>query len=558
MCGIVGIFNRKDAGKLVVDALEVIKYRGKDGFGACTDNECNYSKTLTGLKVKASASAIGHALHSVVSLAKQPFVGKGKFIVNCEIYNWKELNEKYRFNASNDAEALFKLIERNGVENAIKELDGVYAFAYWTGNELCLARDILGEKPVWYSHKDGFAFASEKKALAKLGYMDAVELNPRQILKYDISGDKVSFVQREFFSITPEDKRSKERIKVDLKEKIIRAISKRIPDKKFGLLLSGGVDSALIAYLLKQMGHKFTCYVAVLDEPGMSEPEDLYYAQKIAKELRLKLKVIKIKLKDAQKYLKQIVPLIEDSNVVKAGVGLTFFAACKQAQKDRIKIIFSGLGSEEIFGGYQRHKNSLDINKECLSGLLKIYERDLYRDDVVTMYHNIELRLPFLDTSLVDFALKIPAKHKIVGEHGKYILRELASDMGLSSEFAWRKKRAAQYGSKFDRAIEKLAHINGFKYKSEYLRQFYPGHNLRLGALISSGKDSLYATYVMLRQNYSADCFITLVSKNPDSFMFHTPNIHMVKLQSECAGIPLIEQETLGEKEKELRDLETA
>ena len=78
-------------------------------------------------------------------------------------------------------------------------------------------------------------------------------------------------------------------------------------------------------------------------------------------------------------------PLIEDSNVVKVGVALTFYAACEQAKKDGCKVIFSGLGSEEIFAGYKRHKDSFDINKECLSGVLKIYERDLYRDDVITM-----------------------------------------------------------------------------------------------------------------------------------------------------------------------------
>lgn len=557
MCGIVGVFNRKDADKFVVKALDIIKNRGKDGFGICNEMECKFAKELKGLKVKASKHALGHALHSVVSLVFQPFAGKGKFAANSEIYNWKELNDKYGLKAKNDSEALFKLVESKGVE-ATKELDGVYAFAYWSDGSLYLVRDILGEKPIWYSHSEGFAFASEKKALVKLGYLDVVELNPRQILKYDVACDKVSFLQREFFKITPEDKRSKEKIKADLKQRIMDAVSKRVPDRKFGLLLSGGVDSALIAFILKQMKKKFTCYVAVLDEPGMSKAEDLYFAEKIAKELSLDLKVVKIKLEDVEGYIKEVVPLIEDSNVVKVGVALTFFAACKQAQKGKVKVIFSGLGSEEIFGGYQRHKNSLDVNKECLSGLLKIYERDLYRDDVVTMNHNIELRLPFLDTALVDFALKIPGKHKIVGEHGKYILREIASDMGLSSEFAWRKKRAAQYGSKFDRAIEKLAHKNGFKYKSEYLRQFYPGHNLKLGALVSSGKDSIYAAYVMLRQNYSVDCLITLVSKNPDSFMFHTPNIHMVKLQAESMGIPLVEQETLGEKEKELKDLQRA
>jgi len=75
----------------------------------------------------------------------------------------------------------------------------------------------------------------------------------------------------------------------------------------------------------------------------------------------------------------------------KVGVGLTFFAACELAKQDNIKVIFSGPKLWRDFCRLWRHKKVLDINKECLSGLLKYYERDLYRDDVITMYNNLEL-----------------------------------------------------------------------------------------------------------------------------------------------------------------------
>ncbi|GAI84061.1 unnamed protein product, partial [marine sediment metagenome] len=126
-------------------------------------------------------------------------------------------------------------------------------------------------------------------------------------------------------------------------------------------------------------------------------------------------------------------------------------------------------------------------------------------------------------------------------------------EIGLAKEIAWRKKKAAQYGSKFDRAILRLARRNKLKYKKEYLMQFYP-----LGALISSGKDSVYAMYKMMKQGYKINCLISIKSKNPDSFMFHTPGIEMVELQSKAFGIPLLEQETKGEKEIELKDLKKA
>ena len=136
-------------------------------------------------------------------------------------------------------------------------------------------------------------------------------------------------------------------------------------------------------------------------------------------------------------------------------------------------------------------------------------------------------------------------------------MRKVASEAGVPQETAWRKKKAAQYGSGFDKAIEKLAK-EAKKSKSAYLSQFYAPANVKLGALLSSGKDSLYAAHTMKKQNYDIACAITLESKNPDSFMFHTPNVHLVELQAEAMSIPLVKVKTKGEKESELADLKKA
>jgi asparagine synthase (glutamine-hydrolysing) len=184
-----------------------------------------------------------------------------------------------------------------------------------------------------------------------------------------------------------------------------------------------------------------------------------------------------------------------------------------------------------------------------------MYERDLYRDDVITMENNLELRLPFLDKELIEHALKIPSKYKINNEVTKLILREIALEKGIPEEFAFRKKTAAQYGSKFDFALGKLAKPDT---KSNYLRQFYPTHNLKLGVLFSSGKDSTSAALIMKKQNYQLSCLINLKSKNPDSYMFQSAGTELVELQAEAMEIPIIIQETDGEKEEELIDLEKA
>ncbi len=538
MCGIIGIFHHEQAKEQVEKALAILKNRGKDG-----------SKIL-----ELKEGVIGHTLHAVVNHVPQPLQAEGILTANCEIYNWKALTNQHNINAENDAELLLKFLDHN---HNIEEFDGVFAFAYIKDNIITLARDLFGVKPLWFIHnRDQFAFASEKKALEKLGYVDIQELNPRNILKYNIKTKEITFDNRTFVSYLPEHQESYEELKKQTETLLSEAIEKRIPNQKFGLLFSGGIDSTFLAKHFKDKGHDFTCYTAVLETEN-KDPSDLVAAQAVAKELGLNLKIKKVTIEEIKPYLEKIVPLIEDSNVVKVGVALTFYIACELAKEDGCKVIFSGLGSEEIFAGYDRHKKSANINQECVSGLLKMYERDLYRDDVITMDQNLELRLPFLDKTLAEFSLKIPEEHKIKDAITKFILRDIAQSKGISKEFAFRKKTAAQYGSKFDYALGKLAKQEQ-KSKSEYLKQFYPSHNVKLGVLFSSGKDSCYSAYIMKRQNYDLTCLITMKSKNPDSYMFQTASVNMVQLQAEAMNLPLIEQETEGEKEKELQDLELA
>ncbi|MBT3836080.1 diphthine--ammonia ligase [Candidatus Woesearchaeota archaeon] len=538
MCGIIGIFHHEQAKQQVETALAILKNRGKDA-----------SKIL-----ELKEGVIGHTLHAVVNHVPQPLQEGGILTANCEIYNWKELSQKYNLNAQNDAELVLKFLDQN---HHIEELDGVFAFAYIKDDIVILARDLFGVKPLWFIHnRDQFAFASEKKVLEKLGYIDIQELNPRSILSYNIETKEISFKNRTFVTYFPEHQESYEELKQQTETLLSEAIEKRIPNQKFGLLFSGGIDSTFLAKHFKDNNYDFTCYTAVLDTEN-KDPSDLVAAQAVAKELGLKLKIKKVTIEEIKPYLEKIVPLIEDSNVVKVGVALTFYLACELAKEDGCKVIFSGLGSEEIFAGYDRHKKSANINQECVSGLLKMYERDLYRDDVITMDQNMELRLPFLDRNLAKFSLKIPEEHKIKEETAKFILRDIAQSKGISKEFAFRKKTAAQYGSKFDFALGKLAKQEQ-KSKSEYLKQFYPSHNVKLGVLFSSGKDSCYSAHIMKRQNYDLTCLITMKSKNPDSYMFQTASVNMVELQAEAMNLSLIEQETEGEKETELQDLELA
>jgi len=441
MCGIYGSFGGKGN-------FDKIKHRGKDGIGQIADNE----------------KILFHTLHAIVGKVKQPLTKENStFMSNCEIYNWKKLNEKYALNAKNDAELLFFLLEKKGL-SALDELDGVYAFYWEKQGVVYLVRDILGVKPLCYT--DDFAFASEGKALEG----DVKELDPRKILKYDVKSKKISFIDRSFFTINQNNDNKKNILK-ELEVKLVEAVQKRTAGlDHFGILFSGGIDSTILAFICKKLGKKFTCYTAAFADGNTRIAPDLISAKEVASELGFELKHVELGLEKTEKTVKEVITIIETRDPIKVGVGLPFFICSKMAAEDGCKVLFSGLGSEEIFAGYKRHldvfSNGGDVNKECLNGLKLMHERDLYRDDLVTMANAVELRLPFLDHCLVDFSLGIPSAFKIDNTHNKKILRELAIKMGVLSEIAMQKKRAAQYGSNFDKALEKLAGKNG---KREYL-----------------------------------------------------------------------------------------
>ncbi len=573
MCSITGSFNNDKSMEHVLHALEITKNRGLNGIGVCTEKKLYRSENPGSLGQGPEAAArnvLGHRLHSMVNFVLQPIVHKGRITANCEIYNWKELAEKHRIVAKNDTDLLIHLIEEKitpsgsnrmqVIDQVLQDIIGVYAFAYWIDETVFIVRDILGIKPLWYTDSDGFAFSSEKKALAKNALTDIKELNPREILAYNIKEDRLEKYNREFFSIRPEHEGSIHDVKTRMRELLEEAVSTRMPDEKFGILFSGGLDSTIIACLCRMTGKRpgidFTCYTAGLEDVQL--PPDVEYSRRVADELGLDLKVKSIGIDEVEGYLKIVVPLVEDSNVPKVGVALTMYAACMAAREDGIRVMFSGSGADEIFAGYNRHKSSTDISRDCYADVLKIYEKNTYRDDVVSMNNNIELRVPYLDRRFVDYCLKIPPAYKINGEQNKIILRLLADEIGIPEEVSQRKKQAAQYGSRLDKAIGKLAKKAGCKTKTDYLKQFYGQPNLKLGVLFSSGKDSNYAMHVMQQQNYSIECLITIKSRNPDSYMFHTPNIDLARLQAEAMELPLIEELTMGEKEKELEDMKNA
>ncbi|WP_292485171.1 asparagine synthetase B [Methanohalobium sp.] len=493
MCAITGFFNTQNAVSSTYKALSELKNRGRDGSGTCGLDWVTHSYNINTLEMPQDNNILGHNLHSIVKYVPQPIAYSGKIVANCEIYNWKKLSKIYNLDAENDSDFLIKFIEyqisntdfsnpvriKDNIEKALSKIIGVYSFAYMLDGYVYVFRDIIGVKPLWYSSSSGFAFASEKKALIKTGYLEAYELNPRESICYDITNNFFYFYTRNFFDTRPEHKKQLHTIQKEFSNILEDAVSIRVPDEPFGILFSGGIDSTIIAYICKKMGKRpgtdFTCYVAGFKGNDSVYSPDVSYAKKVADELGLDLKIKQITYQEVEDYLTTVVSLIEDTSVPKVGVALTMYAACVAAREDGIRVMFSGSGADELLAGYNRHWQSEDVNYDCYQDILNIYQKNTYRDDVVSMNNNIELRVPYLDRRLIDYGLKIPAHCKIDNKQSqnKLILRNVGKKLGLHDDFVQRNKKAAQYGSRFDKAITKLAKNSGFKTKTQYLEQFY-------------------------------------------------------------------------------------
>ena len=531
MCGIAGTTQN------INNIARHLKHRGTDNYTVRENNKIG----------------IAHALHSIVNYVKQPTGEENTLIANCEIYNWKKLAKKYNIEAENDAELLAQLLKQKKVEKVLEELDGVYAFAYIKNNQIILARDKMGVKPLWYSQQDGeFHFASEKQALEKEN-IQSRELHPRKILKYNLKTKELTSRNRDFFQIKENEDKTEEKFVEEIDQLFLDAVEKRIPEnREIALLFSGGLDSSLVAKALQKLDADFTCYTAGIQHGNVNAPRDVEWAKKTAQKMNLDLEIYKAELEEVEQELPKITDWISTTSVVKNGVALPFHFSLKEAKG---KVVMTGLGSEQLYAGYSRHEGYL--NKECLSGLRNIWHRDMYRDDVISMRNGFELRIPFLDQKLIEQALTIPGEHKVTENYRKYILRKLAEKWSLPEDVTWRKKTAAQYGSNFDKAIDRISRNKNFDHKQSYLNSLRKQPNKRLVALTSGGKDSNAALYRMHRRNNQISCLLHITSENKESYMYDSRKATSeIQRQAEKLKTPLIIQETEGVKEEELNALE--
>lgn len=469
MCSIVGL-QGNFKGNDIVKMLKASKNRGPDASGVYL-NEISTDIDLDEFDDDKNYSiGFGHNLLSVYDLddrqSKPQPVSNGSLtlVFNGEIYNFRTIcnllsKVGVESEITSDSEALLYLIDfyNNGdlvkaIQTATRLIDGDYAFALWDGENIALARDPLGVKPLFYSKKEGLnGFASTRNALKEVGFDDTDTLKPEHIL---FNWQDIAPAQAIHEKVFEGDV-----AKID---KMLRlSVIKRVEGlTEVGVIFSGGLDSSYLALLLKEISEnvplKITLYAV-----GVKDSHDVEAAIYASKFLNLELKICEINEEMIRESLPQVVNAIGDDNLMKVGVGLTTYFATKMASEDGLKVAFSGQGADELFGGYKRYNQSFidgTLNYDIRRDMSNMHHVNLERDDACSMLNSVELRLPFLDKTLVELVLNIPDNKKIVSMHDdmrKSILRKIAFEGGLDYEIAYRPKKAAQYGTGIDKILRK-------------------------------------------------------------------------------------------------------
>ncbi|MCC6724505.1 MAG: asparagine synthase (glutamine-hydrolyzing) [Saprospiraceae bacterium] len=369
MCGIAGIISKKPIEEASIEiAIDHLKHRGPDA-GSVFGN---------------AHVRLGHRRLSIIDLsdaANQPFTdtsGRYTIVFNGEIYNYQQIRQrlegKYQFTTSSDTEALLALYIAYG-ENFLNSLDGMFAFAIWDAkeNSLFIARDRLGKKPFYYFHsEDTFVFASEVRSILATGYVkprvaQAQITNylryqtvhqPNTILEdiYQLNAGYCGLLKDQKLSVKPyweitnvpafEDKGIEE-VKKTVARLFINAVEKRmISDVPFGAFLSGGIDSSLIVACMSELhSTQVSTFSIVFDEPSFDEST---YSRLIAKKYQTNHTEFLLK---PETFLESTPEILKSMDMPSPDGANTYWVS-KLTKEAGITVALSGLGGDELFGGY--------------------------------------------------------------------------------------------------------------------------------------------------------------------------------------------------------------
>lgn len=450
MCGIVSIFNiQQQTAELREKALAMsrkIRHRGPDWSGIYC----------------GGTAILAHERLSIVDpeSGKQPLFSpdmKQVLAVNGEIYNHQEIRKRYadtyQFQTGSDCEVILALYRDKGID-FLEDLSGIFAFALYDAetDTFLIARDPIGVIPLYIGYDDdGKVYvASELKALE--GNCDRYEPFLPGHYYYSKEGKMKRYYSRDWmdYEHVKDNAASVESIHDALEDAVKRQLMSDVP---YGVLLSGGLDSSVISAIAEKFSehriedngstrawwprlHSFAV--------GLKGAPDLAKAKLVADHIGTVHHEINYTIQEGLDAIRDVIYYIETYDVTTVRASTPMYLLARVIKSMGIKMVLSGEGADEIFGGYLYFHKAPDaqaFHEETVRKLSKLHLYDCLRANKSLAAWGVEGRVPFLDTEFLDIAMRTNPEAKMCPgtTMEKRIVREAFADM-LPEEVAWRQK----------------------------------------------------------------------------------------------------------------------
>jgi asparagine synthase (glutamine-hydrolysing) len=450
MCGIVCVFDTKQKNEVirpqVLEMSKKLRHRGPDWSGIYQHDNVIFSHERLAIVDPTSG--------------KQPLFTKDNKValaVNGEIYNHQELRSEfpdYDFLTQSDCEVILALYRRDG-KNFLEKLNGIFAFALYDeeNDAYLIGRDHMGIVPLYmgWDKNGSFYVASELKSLE--GVCNKIEeFLPGHFL-YSKDGQQLQqWYKRDWteFDNVKDNETDIAAIRKGLEEAVHRQLMSDVP---YGVLLSGGLDSSIIAAVTAkyarqriESGDTQEAWYPRLHSfaVGLEGSPDLAAARKAADHIGSVHHEIKYTVQEGLDAIKDVIYHLETYDVTTIRASTPMYLLARVIKSMGIKMVLSGEGSDELFGGYlyfHKAPSAQAFHEETVRKLGKLHLYDCLRANKSLMAWGIEGRVPFLDKEFMDIAMTINPKDKMITPERmeKWVLRKAFEDL-LPESIAWRQK----------------------------------------------------------------------------------------------------------------------
>ncbi len=460
----------EDVSDYLVKTLHYGTIKTPEIEGFSNGEDVIYKKTIESSDISKASIALGYSLNKIMPHDPPQPLHQYGYSFSVEGRHWENTNQ---VSTAYYADIL-DVNPQERLRCLIKSNIGSFAINILSDKEIIVGRDLIGKIPLYYGEDNSvIVTSSNKKMLWGLG------LNPHsfipgsigKITKNGILVEKVKeLVQPPLRDIAVEKAISE--LNLLLKNSVfIRSLGLT----RASLGFSGGIDSSILAYYLSKIGLDLDLICV-----GLEGSNDFESALLAADSLNLPLKIESFTSEDLVEDVKTVLWLIEEPDPMKVSVAIPFYWVVKTMAQSESKVLFSGNGSDELFGGYYKHsqkyiKHGKTVVNSIFRDVSQSYRVNYERDYKLCNEMGLELRLPFSDSSLIQWGLSIPP-HLKLSKHArgprKIILRHLAQRLGLHEKITDKPKKAIQYSTGVNRALKKLAKKNG-KSLNNYLSSLF-------------------------------------------------------------------------------------